>query len=60
MNHIPRRLLKSRLADVMALFFLENNLPDIRHQFMVGSTSQHAAIKIVIALRKQTGTQLAV
>lgn len=35
---------------MMAFFFLEDNLPDIRHQFVIGSTSQHAAIKIMIAL----------
>src|SRR5580700_9529683 len=57
-HHIPRRLLKTRFADVMPCLFLHHDPPYIRCELRISSTPYHLAIHVMVALRKQTGPYL--
>ena len=60
MDHVSGGLFESRFADVVARFFSHDDLAYIRSKFLIGSTAQHSPIKIVVALGKQAGADLAV
>src|ERR1700722_15697629 len=60
MNHTARWLLKTRFTNVMTCFFAHHDYADIRGQFVIRSASQHLAIQVVIALRKQTSPYLSI
>jgi hypothetical protein len=57
-HHIPRRLLKTRFADVMPRLFLHHDPPYIRGELRISSTPYHLAIQVMVALGKQTGPHL--
>src|SRR5208283_30486 len=60
MNHGPRRRHKTRLADVVAGFFLIHRPPDELGHLFVASAGRHESGEVVLADREQTGANLAV
>jgi hypothetical protein len=57
-HHIPRRLFKTRFANVVPRLFLHHYLSYIRTKLHIRSAPYHTAVQIVVALGKQAGPHL--
>src|SRR3954467_3368951 len=60
MHHTARGLLKARLADVVARFFLADHGVDVGDELRVGVAYAHAPGKVVIEDGEEAGADLAV
>jgi hypothetical protein len=60
MDHVARRLLEARLADVMAGLLLHHDTTNIRCEVLVGSAAAHLAVEVVIGVGEKAGAEAAV
>src|SRR5258708_19841218 len=60
MDHTARRLLKTRLADVMAGFFMLHHGVDVNGQLAVGSPGLHPGGHVVVKQGEQAGPDFSV